>query len=111
MGKALTLETPVDTSKALSNWIITLLVPSFVDLPAHVQGQWGSTWGESTATGIAELKAALVGRKSGEPIYLQNNVTYIDKLNDGHSSQQPAGWIESVTNIAWESSKDKWPTL
>lgn len=89
--------TPVDTSKAESNWQVGVGRRPGAYVPAHILGHKGSTQGASAAIVIADATAALAGRKSGQVIYISNVAPYIRKLAyEGHSKQSPPGWVEAA---------------
>lgn len=91
--------TPVDTSKALSNWQVTLDNPATTYIGPHSPGFNGSTYRASAAETIARAKAVLTAKKPGQPIYITNNAPYIVRLNDGYSGQAPAGFVERAVLI------------
>jgi hypothetical protein len=89
--------TPVDTSKAESNWQVAIGRRPGTYLPAHILGAKGSTQGASAAVVMADALAALAGRKAGQVIYISNVAPYIRKLAyEGHSKQSPPGWVEAA---------------
>jgi hypothetical protein len=90
----LSFKTPVDTSKALSNWIVTLGAASGDKISPHYPGKGGSTQKASAETNLALAKAVLKHKKPGQPIFITNNLPYIRRLNNGYSGQQPAGFVE-----------------
>ena len=90
----LTFKTPVDTSQALSNWIVTLDSPSTQTVKPHFTGEGGSTQRASAAETINQARAILAKKKPGRKIYITNNLPYIRRLNDGYSKQAPAGFVE-----------------
>lgn len=91
--KALIDATPVDTSRALSNWRVGNPSPW---IEAYYVGQAGSTQGASASqamsTGIAAIKAG----RFEDALVIFNAVPYIRKLNEGSSAQAPAGFIEKA---------------
>lgn len=91
------IETPVDTSQALSNWQVGVgQQPGGAMLPPFVPGKGGSTRAESAAEAVENAKKSLAGRKQGQVIYLSNVAPYIRRLAyEGWSKQAPPGWIES----------------
>lgn len=95
----LSIKTPVDTSQALSNWIVTLENPSSITIKAHYEGKRGSTKGTSAAETISKARVALANKKAGQKIYIANNLDYIRWLNDGNSTQEPEGFVERATLI------------
>jgi hypothetical protein len=86
--------TPVDTSQALSNWQIGVGAPVDASIAPYFPGEKGSTQSSSAASALAEGQAALKLKKPGQPIYISNVLRYIGRLNEGSSSQAPAGFVE-----------------
>jgi hypothetical protein len=96
----LAIKTPVDTSKAISNWQVALQEPLSDTILPHYPGSDGSTFSESAAETLAKAKLVLRNKKPRIPIYITNNLPYIQKLNDGSSKQEPAGFVERAILIA-----------
>lgn len=94
--KALILATPVDTSRALSNWRVAVGFPKTKEIEPFYPGEQGTTWAASTAAAIREAKASLANKKPGQNVFITNNVKYIELLNEGRSTQAPPGWIQEV---------------
>lgn len=94
MADDLIEHTPVDTSEAESNWQASLGGPPAAALPAIVPGSRGSTAEESATEARAHVARALADTKPGEVVYLSNLAPYIEDLNVGSSSQEPAGFFE-----------------
>lgn len=90
----LAYKTPVDTSQALSNWDVTLESPATAKHGPHFPGKAGSTYKASAAETIDKAKAVLKNKKPGQSIFIANNQPYIGRLNEGSSTQTPAGFIE-----------------
>ncbi len=91
----LTETTPVDTSKALSNWRVNVGNPVRAEIEAHFLGQRGSTREQSALETVAIGVRQLAARKYGEAIFISNNADYIEDLNRGTSRQQPKpGFVE-----------------
>ena len=42
---------------------------------------------------------ALSSFKLGDSVYIANGLPYIRRLNDGHSTQQPEGFIEKAIQV------------
>jgi len=107
MVRELALATPVDTSQALSNWIVGIGVkdPSFIT--PWVPGLGGSTQNASVAETVAAAKVMLTGRKFGTRIFVSNSAPYIRKLNAGSSRQAPAGFVEGAIMKARISLRGK----
>lgn len=66
--------TVVDTSQALSNWILTLDDPHSGVQPAHVEGKLGSTRDESKYKTLQEAALAVETFKLGDKIYIVNDL-------------------------------------
>ena len=86
--------TPVDTSQALSNWQISLGSNKAEWILPYYTGRKGSTQLASAKASVEVAKYELEKKKPGETIFIANMVDYIEKLNDGSSTQQPAGFVE-----------------
>ena len=97
---AVVMATPVDTSKALSNWIVSLRRGSSKITDAHFSGSYGSTFAASAGQTVALGDAVIKNVKIGETIFITNNVNYIELLNKGWSKQAPSGFIEQQFNNA-----------
>ncbi len=95
----LLVNTPVDTSQALSNWTVTLDQPSDKFVGPKFPGSKGSTFNASVAFTLHEAKEVLKKKKPGQTIYIANNAPYIRKLNNGSSKQVPAGFVERAALI------------
>lgn len=74
--------TPVDTSKALSNWQLGIGSAPTFERPAFYAGSHGSTAQLSTETTINYALAQLQDVKPGTPVWVSNLVPYIGKLNE-----------------------------
>lgn len=103
----LTTVTPVDTSKALSNWQVSLEQPNTLEIDALVLGSKGSTALASADQARGRARDILKKKKAGQTIYISNNASYIRDLNDGSSKQAPAGFIE----ITITQCKNKLPQI
>jgi len=101
----LAYKTPVDTSQALSNWIVTLESPSGQQIKPHFPGSQGSTQRASAAETLNLAKLVLRNKKPGQAIFITNNLPYIRRLNDGHSTQTPAGFVERAVLIGRKMRK------
>lgn len=95
----LAFKTPVDTSKALSSWFVTLDAPSSTVGVPHVYGEQGSSRNASASQTLADAKRALANKKAGQVIYIVNNQPYIKRLNAGWSKQQAAGFVERAVMV------------
>ena len=95
MIRALIDSTPVDTSAALSNWRVSD-GPLGDAIRAHVPGEKRSTQGASAAVALAEAERAIQAGKHANALVIFNSIPYIRRLNEGSSSQAPAGFIEKA---------------
>lgn len=86
--------TPVDESTAISNWQVQLNTPVQQEIRAYFPGSKGSTYSASAQATVENAEAELAGKKPGQPIYLSNVLRYIVPLNNGSSTQAPAGYVE-----------------
>lgn len=76
---AVVFATPVDTGRARSNWIPSLNTP---DTRTVEPGQ------------KPDAEAAISAYKLADTIYISNSLPYIQRLNEGHSKQAPAGFVD-----------------
>lgn len=88
-----TTETPVDTGRARSNWLVALDSPR-----RDVIESYGKDGSAEAAT--ASGSAVISGYRNGQAIYITNNLPYIGRLNDGWSAQAPAGFVETAVAAA-----------
>jgi len=101
----LVFKTPVDTSKALSNWQVTLNEPVSDSIAPFYPGKGGSTQKASAQAALNAARAVLRGKKPGDKIYLSNVLPYIRRLNDGYSGQAPAGFVERAALLGRKQTK------
>jgi len=90
-------DTPVDTGWAMSNWIPQIGTP--------FEGPVGARDSVDTAEqemGMAQVAAQY--RLEDGPVFITNNVPYIEALNAGHSDKAPAGFVEAVIARVVEES-------
>ena len=83
--------TPIDTGAATINWIVSAGEPT--DKTVAVAKGYAMTKGAANdfATGRAE-KA--VSEKEEGVVYIQNNLPYIRRLEEGSSKQAPGGMVK-----------------
>lgn len=89
-------QTPVDTSRALSNWQVWVGRKGNSSNVDFAKGTHGSTRGASIAKAIRKAHAAIDARDRGQILYISNVVRYIVYLNDGTSRQAPAMFVETI---------------
>lgn len=92
-------DTPVDTTKALSNWLVGIGKSSKYSREPYVAGFAGYTKTQSTAAARVVAFSVLEKKKPGQRIFITNNVNYIRRLNEGYSRQAPAGYIENAVFV------------
>lgn len=93
---AVVMATPVDTGRARANWQAGIGAP--------VEGTTEDV-SESGAGAIAEASSKIAGYKGGSVIHITNNLPYIQALNDGHSAQAPAGFVEHAVDVGAKAAK------
>lgn len=85
------LETPVDTGRAKGNWITSVDSPnSFADITYTAE----RTVAEQFA--ISQCKQEVQKVQGFATVYIQNNLPYITRLNEGHSDQAGSKYIEII---------------
>ncbi len=90
---AVTNATPVDTGNAANNWVLSVGRP--------FTGLSGSRESPSSAAqdaGDERIRDYDIGKDG--PIYLRNNVLYLQFLDEGHSQQAPAGFVAAALQTA-----------
>jgi len=93
VNQTIILATPVDTGRARANWIATVGFGNAIKVD-DVDPTGGATISKNTQT-IITAKEELEME-----IHLTNNLDYIIPLNNGHSGQAPAGFIEKAVQVA-----------
>lgn len=91
INQVVILATPVDTGRARANWIASLK-------NANTSQQDS----EDKAGGPTIAKNNDTINSMSEPvnIHISNNLEYIVPLNNGHSKQAPAGFVETAVAVA-----------
>ena len=95
--------TPVDTGQAISNWQVTLNDPPTTALPPYVPSpkghkeDMGVTRDANVQPTLEAATSALQAKLPGQVIHLANVLPYIVPLNNGTSTQAPAGFVERST--------------
>lgn len=96
--------TPIDTAKARSNWAVSINNPfsgiraAFSPFLSRYKHGDGGTMGETrNQAGVVWAAASVLKtNKDGAPVYISNNLPYIQRLNEGWSDQAPAGFIQAA---------------
>ena len=81
--------------RARANWFVGLGGPS-TEMTEDTAGD---------ALGVGQ--SAINGSQPGESIHINNNLPYIVPLNEGHSLQAPAGFVEMAVQTAREAIKSE----
>ena len=81
---AVILDTPVDTGRARGNWQVSAEQP--ITTPTDREDQSGRA-------PIAEVEQAAKASTGDVPLFLSNNLPYIQKLEEGHSDKAPEGMV------------------
>lgn len=84
INQSVVLATPVDTGHARANWQVGIGASPLAERDEEDQG------GAET---IRRNNGVIQRRKTGQTIYLVNNVEYIVDLNNGSSAQAPANFV------------------
>lgn len=87
VSQAVISSTPVDTGRARANWVASLGAPFAT--PTEDTDPSG-------AGRISVNNTTISARRPGQDVYISNNLPYIGRLNEGHSAQAPAGFVEKA---------------
>ena len=91
------LETPVDEGRARANWITSLNRASNETVePTGGQDAEPPGGGPNAQKSIDQGLAVAAQYQFGQSIFISNNLPYIVKLNEGSSTQAPAGFVEAA---------------
>lgn len=83
--------TPVDTGRAAGSWGIDFDQPGTFEQPESFAGGRAAA---QAAVKEQQAKLADVDRDPYRQVWIYNNLPYIQPLNEGHSQQAPAGFVE-----------------
>lgn len=83
---------PVDTGWARANWGVSLGKPKTSPIGTY-PGQ-----GNKTTLSVFDLTGVIAAARPFGIIWVWNNVPYITKLENGHSTQAPSGMVEGALN-------------
>jgi hypothetical protein len=99
VGPPVVYGTPVDTSRARANWQGSVGQPATgVLFPFPQTPPTEHSGGIIGLRSIDEAARNYRGHQNG--IYIVNNLVYIGALNDGHSTQAPANFVQSAVLTA-----------
>lgn len=93
------VETPVDTGRARSNWIVEIGSPATEAIDAYVPGEKGSTGAANVQSALDQGRATIAKAQHGDEIHITSNLDYIQRLNEGWSAQAPAGFVEEAVAV------------
>lgn len=96
VDQTVVIATPVDTGRARSNWQVQVGAAPTDVREAYVPGVGATTGGQNAQAAIEQGKMAISAASPGLAIHITNNLSYIGKLNEGHSAQAPAGFVEEA---------------
>lgn len=99
VDQAVVVGTPVDTGTARSNWIVSLGHATDRVIPAYApttKGGIGETANARAA--LAQGEDKIKQSRPEEAVHITNNVEYIEPLNQGHSAQAPAMFVEAAVD-------------
>lgn len=82
----LVLQTPVDTGAARANWIVSSGTPN----------SFSSEQRTSESSALSEGEQNVRQATVYSNVYIQNNLPYIARLNDGHSLQAPSKYVDRI---------------
>lgn len=90
----LSIKTPVDEGAAVYNWKVSINNPDSRTRQATRKG-------ENNRSAMVQKEAPKVERYNlGDVLWVQNNLPYIQRLNDGYSEQAPKRFVEAAVNAA-----------
>ncbi len=97
-GRNVVRDTPVDTGLARSNWVASLAGPDLSDRSIR-----------SKSATISEIKSVTAGVKADGEIHVANGgdkIPYLKHLNEGSSTQAPAGFVGFALAMAKDFLQD-----
>ena len=100
--------TPRDLGWASANWTLSVRTPFVNETPKVITAAEVSAQQAVAAQGENDV---LNYHLADGPIFASNNVPYIGPLNDGHSKQSPAGFIQAAVNKAITRAERGQPVL
>ena len=90
LDSQLVQRTPVDTGRARSNWLVSLTTRITETVP------------ETTASQAINAASSVISKFNvilNKTIFISNNLPYIRRLNEGSSTQAPAGFVEDAVAL------------
>jgi hypothetical protein len=107
VDQAVVVGTPVDTGTARSNWIVSLgeAVDNVIE-PYAPTSKGGVNETANARAAMAQGEKEIRQSKPEEAIHITNNVDYIEPLNQGHSAQAPAMFVESAVDAGVQAARN-----
>ena len=90
LDSQLVQRTPVDTGRARSNWLVSLTTRITETVP------------ETTASQAINAASSVISKFNvilNKTIFISNNLPYIRRLNEGSSTQAPAGFVDDAVAL------------
>lgn len=94
--------TVIDTSKAVSNWQVSLDYPQLDGLEAHVKGKGGSTGQESIRHTKSDAIEAIKDKKIGQSIFIINNAELVPEWSGSDAYVARANLVEAESEAYTE---------
>lgn len=98
--------TPIDTGWASANWVPSVGEPKIL-VSADKRDPTAADIAAARSAGAAGLNEVLAWKMEHGPIFVTNNVPYIQPLNAGHSTQSPAGFVQNALDLAVEETRNQ----
>ena len=92
--KNVVLMTPVDTGRAKGNWLVNIGSAATGVLGTGDDKSDRQLFGHEGGGSLAKGGATINSAKPLSPIYITNNLPYIQALNAGHSKQAPKMFVQ-----------------
>lgn len=84
-------ETPIDEGTAKRNWLVSIDQPNSAIFDAD-----GLEMSTAEMVAIQQGAAAISSARVFTRIYIQNNLAYINRLNQGYSLQAPSMFVDKI---------------
>lgn len=107
MVRELVAHTPVDTSQAISNWIVEPGTVDYSFIGPWVPGRRGSTKARSGTIALRYARIQAKSKKPGQPLFISNSAPYIRDLDAGTISRQPGGFVARARIVGITTLKKK----
>ncbi len=96
INQAVVSGTPVDTGQARGGWLVGIN-----SAPSEVSEELDPSGGATISRNESKIRRV----RGDQTVHIVNNVGHIGFLNDGSSSQAPAGFVEAAVNQAQNQIK------